>query len=104
MAEEAIMGFVTFDVSSRECVYVNRRAQELFETDNFSPISLDGIFATESRGDFKAFNEDLIAHEGFYQDILMRRPQGPTFIANVGVKRVNIGSRLVVVLMIQDVT
>lgn len=107
IADEAFMGFCTFDIVSRKCVFLNKRARELFEAtdhDEEFDLSLDRIFATESRGDFRAFNEDLIAHEGLYQDILLRRANGHVFVANVGVKRLKIDSKAVVLLMIQDVT
>jgi signal transduction histidine kinase len=79
IAEEAFMGFCTFDVVSRQCVFLNKRARELFEVtdqDSTFTLALDHIFNSESRGDIKAFNEDLIAHEGLYQDIVLRRPNG----------------------------
>ncbi len=105
MADEAIMGFVTFDIEDRSCLYMNKRARELFEIlDDDQPLILDSIFGTESRGDFKAFNEDLIAHEGLYQDVILMRENGQSFVANVGVKRSTVGEQHVVVLMIQDVT
>lgn len=105
MADEAIMGFITFDLEDRSCLYMNKRARELFEIiDEEQSLILDSIFGTESRGDFKAFNEDLIAHEGLYQDVLLKRDNGQSFIANVGVKRSSVGEQNVVVLMIQDVT
>lgn len=107
IAEEAFMGFCTFEILTRECVFLNKRARELFEiTDQDADFNLrlDQIFATEARGDFRAFNEDLIAHEGLYQDIVLRRANGHTFVANVGVKRLKINNQLSVLLMIQDVT
>lgn len=107
IAEEAFMGFCTFDIVSRECVFLNKRARELFEVtdqDGEFNLTLDQIFANEARGDFRAFNEDLIAHEGLYQDILLRRSNGHVFVANVGVKRLKIEAKSVVLLMIQDVS
>lgn len=105
MADEAIMGFITFDSSNRSCVYLNKRAREMFELPDPSvQLTLDQIFATESRGDFKAFSEDLAAHEGLYQDVLVRRSNGQFFVANVGVRRLDIEQQQLIVLMVQDVS
>jgi PAS domain S-box-containing protein len=107
IAEEAFMGFITFNIASRECVFLNKRASELFETtidDAKKSLTLDHMFAIEKRGDFKSFNEDLVGHEGLYQDVMVRRSDGQTFIANIGVKRLNIEDEMLVLLMVQDVT
>lgn len=107
IAEEAFMGFCTFDLITRQCVFLNKRARELLEVtdqDVEVELMLDEIFAVEPRGDIKTFNESLIAHEGLYQDILVRRTNSQTFFANVGIKRMNIDGQLLVLLMIQDMT
>jgi signal transduction histidine kinase len=107
IAEEAFMGFCTFDLNTRQCAFMNKRARELFEIGDRGTdfcLALDQIFAGQTRGDFRAFNEDLIAHEGLYQDIALKRGNGQTFIANVGVKRIRVDDQLTVLLMIQDVT
>jgi len=107
IAEEAFMGFLTFDLATRTCVQFNRLARELFEfmddLDGYS-LSLEQIFATEARGDYRTFSEDLIAHEGFYQDVMVRKLSGKPFVANIGVKRLNLDGKPLVLLMVQDIT
>ncbi len=101
------MGFLTFDIIDRQCVFFNNLAAELFELrdqETAPELQLDSIFATENRGDFKAFNEDLIAHEGLYQDVVLRKTNGHVFVANVGVKRLKIENQSLLLLMVQDVT
>ncbi len=105
MADEAFMGFVTFDLKTRGCVYLNKKSRELFELQSAeNEWSLDQVFATSSRGDFKAFTQDLLAHEGLYQDVLLHKLNGQFFIANVAVRRLDSGEQSLVLLMIQDVT
>ena len=105
IAEDAFMGFITFDIATRKSTFLNRRARERFEiSDLQSLLSLESIFATESRGDFKTFNEELIAHEGLYHDVLLTRSNGQFFISNVGVKKLKLGQQNLILLMIQDVT
>src|SRR5690606_27436482 len=47
---------------------------------------------------------DLLAHEGLYQDILIRKKNGMTFISNLGVKRLHMNDQHHHLLMIQDIS
>lgn len=109
IAQEAIMGIVVFSMSTSECLYINRLAVELLEVGSNEgpiPLTLGELMTTQDRPGFaRAFTTDLLAHEGLYQDVLMQKKNGHSFVANTGVKRARLASGdEVVILMIQDIT
>ena len=51
-----------------------------------------------------ALNKDLFVHEGLHQEILMQRPDGSTFIAQMGTKHLELGGSQKTLIMFQDMT
>lgn len=109
ISEEAMMGFLTFDMSSKICIYANKLAKELLNLSlggNLDGLVLDTIFPNEDvkSHEFTSLSGELIEHEGLYQGVLVKKLNGINFIANLGVKKVEILGRLHLLLMFQDVT
>lgn len=108
ITDEAIMGILTFHIHSRSAIYHNRLAKNLFEINETLPgisdITLDELFPKDSRGDFTPFSDKITTHQGLYQDILMRRTNGQTFVANVGVRHIYTEGGEILLLMVQDIT
>lgn len=110
IADEAVMGFVTFDIKTHECIYANKMARQLLELPfegEVDFLKLDKLYPQKSSSDGKInpMNSDILMLEGFFQDILISKSNGRLFIANLGIKRVeseNANDQLL--LMLQDMT
>ena len=111
LADEAIMGIIAFDSQTKKCVYINRLARESLEfdlgTDHSVDLQISDLFPRDGKRAHMArpFTEDMLKHEGLYQDVLLRKRNGLAIIANVGVKHVALeeGNSMPVV-MFQDIT
>lgn len=108
LAEEAMMGFLTFNSATRKCTYANKLAREMIELStrtNLNDLKLDQLFpAPRPSPHFRAFNEELLLHEGVYQDVYIQKANHLSFIANVGIKKILYGEDYLLLLMLQDVT
>ncbi|MCB0415808.1 MAG: HAMP domain-containing histidine kinase [Bdellovibrionales bacterium] len=107
VTDEAILGFLIFDLNNESCTYQNKMARDLFDGIKEDQLKLSHLFADSSASksnDFKPFSEDLLNLEGFFQSILMNKPSGRMFIANVGVKKIQGDQSNLRLLMIQDIT
>jgi signal transduction histidine kinase len=107
IVEEAILGFVAFEKDSYECIYVNRVAKALLETEHSSLgeiLSLEGLYTSDERAGVKCFSSDIVQHEGLYSDLLVQKFNAQQFIANIGVKHLQFDGVEVIALMLQDVT
>jgi signal transduction histidine kinase len=113
LAHEAIMGTIAFDPSTKKCVYLNRLARENLEFEIAGDeratyeLQICDLFPREEKRSFMArpLSEEMLKHEGLYQDVLMCKRNGMVFIANVGVKHVSLddGTPMLIV-MFQDIT
>ncbi|MCB0422317.1 MAG: HAMP domain-containing histidine kinase [Bdellovibrionales bacterium] len=109
IAEEAMMGFITFDTSSNTCVYANKLARELLELGtcaDLNTIKVYDLYPSEpdAQGRMRPLEENLIQLEGLFQDILVKKLNGHTFIANIGIKKVHMANEDHLLLMLQDMT
>jgi signal transduction histidine kinase len=118
IAHEAMLGILAFASGDRKCVYVNRAAREALEVldqaaggegeeDGAEPsLKLDDLFVNEDRaGLARGFKDDMLRHEGFYQDVLIRKSNGHLMIANVGIKHCEVEDESAMTLiMVQDIT
>ncbi|MGE4133056.1 MAG: ATP-binding protein [Bdellovibrionales bacterium] len=102
LANEAMFGIVVFDQDGVS-FYTNRMAEQMLGT---TKLKLDDLAPdpTQGKGQFIAFSNDLFKHDGLYQDILVKSPNGRNFIANVGVRAMEVDSEPVRIIMMQDVT
>lgn len=99
ITEEAMFGIVVFTTEG-ECLFINRMATQLFGT---AELKLTDLIPADNRSQLKAFSADILKNDGFYQDILVRKTNG-TFIANIGIRLIEIESVTAYALMLQDVT
>lgn len=108
ITDEAIMAILTFHVASRTAIYHNRLARTLFEIQEVMPgvseMTLDMLFPSDDKGDFTPFSDTLIQSQGFFQDILIRKANGASFVANVGVRHIESAGGSILLLMVQDIT
>jgi signal transduction histidine kinase len=125
LANEAIMGIMAFDPITQRCQYINKLAREILEisnglnledaenplgsdalADSVVELDLPELYPQEARAGFgRPFSEEILKHDGLSQDVLMRKKNGHLFIANVGIKHVDVGCgdhRILV--MFQDTT
>lgn len=100
IAEEAMFAIVVFNESG-DCLYVNRMGTQLLTT--FEP-RLENLVPAQDHAQLKSFTPDFLKNDGLYQDILVRNERGGTFIANIGVRRIEVDDVSGHVLMLQDVT
>jgi signal transduction histidine kinase len=100
VTEEAMFAIAVF-VESGECLYVNRMGVHLL---NSSEPRLENLVPEQPHAQLKSFSPEFLENDGFYQDILIRNGNGGTFIANVGVRRIEADDIFGHVLMFQDVT
>ncbi|HVK60736.1 MAG TPA: HAMP domain-containing sensor histidine kinase [Bdellovibrionales bacterium] len=111
VAHEAIMGVAVFHRIGGECLYTNRIAREFLELpagdgDENPALHMSEIMTLGDRPGFaRAFRPEMIEHEGFYQEVLLRKKNGHGMVSNVGIKHAVIENGVPVVLvMFQDIT
>ncbi len=109
IAQEAIMGIVAFSKETEQCLYINRLASEVLEievSDETIPLKLEELMVQMERpGSVRGFTRDLLSHEGLYQDVIMKKKNGHSFVTNTGVKSARLASGdEVIILMFQDIT
>jgi signal transduction histidine kinase len=100
MAQEAIYGIVVFQ-NTGKCLYINRVAEQLLESDQ---PRLKDLMPRENLSPLKNLRREFLKHEGLYQDLMIRKASGNTFIANLGNKHLLLDEKKCFLLMIQDVT
>lgn len=101
--DEGMFAIVVLKDGENVPVLVNRAASQMLRGDQFTLENLEPT-REQQRPQLKSFGADVIKHEGFYQDILVRNLENETFIANVGVRRVTVDEDIYDILMFQDVT
>lgn len=100
LAEEAMFAIVVFNESG-ECLYINRMGTQLLNA--FEP-RVESLVPAQEHPHLKIFSHEFLNNDGLYQDILVRNGNGGTFIANIGVRRIEVDDVSGHVLMLQDVT
>ena len=100
VAQEATFGIVVFR-DDGDCLFINRVGQGML---NMDEPALIAMFPGTDKPPFKSFSQDILKHEGLYQDILVRKEGHGTFVANIGVKHVHVAGVSAHLLMMQDVT
>jgi signal transduction histidine kinase len=107
IADEAMMAFVFFN-SSRHLVYANRLAEDLLEFSlggKSHEVDVEHLFATTpSQRRIRCLSAEVLEMQGLVQDVLVQKLNGQTFIANLGIKHIDLDGDRHVLLMIQDVT
>ncbi|MBX3021837.1 MAG: HAMP domain-containing histidine kinase [Bdellovibrionales bacterium] len=100
IAHEAMFGIVVFEASG-VCLFSNRMADQMLGAESHQ---LAAMVPTESHPQLKTFTPEFCKQDGFYQDILVRRSDGSTFISNLGVRFIEVDGHQAHLLMLQDVT
>lgn len=115
IAQEAIAGILVFDPETQVCIHINRVAQEALAIDyglnsgkEAEDLRLSELFPQQEKvlqGRPQAFSEKMFQEGGRYQEILIRKRDGLTIIANVAIKHLTVenGDRYALV-MFQDIT
>lgn len=111
LVRDAIVGIIAFNAGTRACVYSNILAREILDlprgSDLDAPpaIMLDDLYPREARGQLRPFSEDIMRRDGLTQDVLVKKQNGHTFIANIGVRYIlGSGSERIALVMFQDIT
>ena len=108
ISNEAMMGFLCFDLKTRECIYANKLGHDLFELGldfSVNKLTIDHLFPENpGKKDFRPFNMDMLSHEGLYQSILVQKFNDHKFIATMGVKKIELVNADHILLMVQDTT
>ncbi|MBC86292.1 MAG: hypothetical protein CL677_03855 [Bdellovibrionaceae bacterium] len=111
IADDAMMGFIVFEIENNNCIYANKLACRLLEVgmdQNFSKLTVDCMIPppvkTEVMSGFRQLNTDMFANEGLYQGVMIQKLNGHQFIGNLGVKKDIVNGKEHLVLMVQDTT
>lgn len=99
--EGSMFGIVVFDRATEQCLFANQMAKELLG--QLSPALRDLVPVSE-KPPFKSFGLEILLHEGLYHDIVIQRAGGSSFIANLGVRSLDVDGNSTHLLMLQDVT
>lgn len=102
LASEAMFAIAVFDDNGGS-IYLNKMAAQLLGCEDLKLHQLTP-HGGDLRAQLLAFSPEFLRHDGLYQDILLRRPDGQTFIANVGIRSATVDRKHVNILMFQDVT
>lgn len=100
IAKEAMFGILVFGKNGA-CLFSNDVARQLVGDPS---VKLADLIPAKTQGHFKPFSHDLLKHDGYYQDILVRKQGDSSFIANVGVRFIDVDGQSAHLLMLQDVT
>jgi signal transduction histidine kinase len=111
IAEQALTGFIIFDLATNTCQYANQIARETLDLgENIDSLTLAKLYpegAINNR--FRAFSDEMVHFEGVFQEIMMRKISGQKIVASLGVRKLNLMTGdnqpvQCVLLMIQDMT
>lgn len=102
LVSEAMFGIAVFE-SDGTSVYLNKMAEQLLGCKELRLHQMTPP-AGEARSHFLPFSPEFLRHDGLYQDIMLRRPDGQSFVANVGLRSVTVDQHFLSILMFQDVT
>ncbi len=107
IVEEALTGILVFSQKTRACVFANPLARSLLDFQKPTEIenmTLSELSPKTAEKRITCFNEELLQHEGFYQEVMLQKQNGLYLIANLGVKHFKIAHEDHVLLIIQDIT
>jgi signal transduction histidine kinase len=106
ITRNAIFAIAIFGKLDTECVYLNNIG---FETLNLQPtddpeLMLHELFTKTERQDFISFKPAMLRTDGYYNDVMMSRPTGPMFVADLGIQNIKINDDEFTVLTFKDIT
>jgi len=106
ITDQSLIGFILFDTKGGHSIYSNAMAQQILEQTTDGPLLLTDLVAEASRRDlkFRPFNLELIQHEGLFQNIIVKKKTGSSFVASCGVRSIEIEGEVYTLLMLQDTT
>ena len=105
-----MMGLMIFSLPERHCIFMNKTAKETLEIPSMGgaetpEFHLERMFPDGSSQNFRALSEEVTHHDGFFQDLLLRKTNDMTLVANVGVKHLESdNNEPILLLMFQDIT
>jgi len=102
LVSEAMFAIAVFE-SDGTSIYLNKMAQQLLGCQDLRLHQMTPP-SGEARSHFLPFSPEFLRHDGLYQDIMLRRPDGQSFVANVGIRSVTVDQHFLSILMFQDVT
>ena len=106
MAEHALVGLIVFDQDSNDVKYANTKAKEILNLNgNIDSFKLSELVPQEVKNNkFRMLSEDLLEHEGLFQDMLIRKSTGEHFVGSCGVRHLDVDGHSSTLLMLQDTT
>src|ERR1700734_2292636 len=100
VAEAAIFAIVVFD-DNGNCLFANKSAEQLIGS---AEPALTDLIPVAGKPSFKSFSPDLLKHNGRYHDILVNKKPVGSFIANIGIRHVQVDGVSSYLVMLADVT
>jgi signal transduction histidine kinase len=104
IAREATFGIVVFNATSGESLFCNAVAAHMLNSESPLLSALMPAADGRSTGQLKPFSSDFLKHDGFYQDLLVAKTGGGSFVANIGMRHIDVNGHAAHLLMLQDVT
>ncbi|OQW50723.1 MAG: hypothetical protein A4S09_11240 [Proteobacteria bacterium SG_bin7] len=107
MADEAMMGIMAFEAPKNSCVYINKLARDILNLDEAldpSQLAIKDLFPKRKFDDYRCFDNETLSNEGFYQDVVIAKANSGNLMANLGVRKLTVGSDELVCIMFQDIT
>jgi len=100
VAREAFFGIVVFN-SAGECLFINPSAKHMLGSEEPRLSSLE---PRNLRPNSRGFTQELLKHDGVYQDIVIQTATNHSFVAKIGVKHLEVDGVRAHLLMLEDVT
>lgn len=101
VAEGAMFGIVVFDNANGECLFINTMGTAMLGTDT---PTLSELVPPTDKPPFKRFTQDILMGDGLYHDIVIQTAMSTTFVANLGIRLLQVDGHAAHLLMMQDVT
>src|SRR5690606_12273144 len=92
IVDEALNGILVFELKTNSCVFANPVAYQLLDwrhNDDINNKSLQDLMPSKPDNRITCFSEDLLQHEGLYQEVLLQKHGSLYLISNLGVKHFN---------------
>lgn len=107
ISDEALMAILTLDANGK-CVYANNIAHDLLEFPidyDLTGYAIENLFPDHDVDRrVRALDKSSLDMQGLIQEILIKKHNGETFVAMLGLKKIKLSNKLHILMMIQDVT
>lgn len=102
-----MVGIAAFSGKPLKCIFLNKLGREIINFSagtSISEVTVERFFPTSIKGNLRVFSQEILDFEGFTQDLVLSKLNGTNFMANVGIKHIEVNGEKDILVMFQDTT